>query len=149
GAPTCVRTRWIACARTSIAGSRIWSSTCQVRWTPLTSQPARRTSDSVGWLNATQGASQRQITGGVIVLEERLGRELIDGRPLYQYQVDQEHLSALEVLINHPRATEKQKIHALAPVAAARFASIYEDGVPSWAHCGAEIERLYGATQVS
>lgn len=81
--------------------------------------------------------------------EKRLGRELIDGRPLYQYQVDQEHLSALEVLINHPRATEKQKIHALAPVAAARFASIYEDGVPSWAHCGAEIERLYGATQVS
>lgn len=83
-------------------------------------------------------------------VEERLGRESIDGRPLYQYQVDMGHLSGLEVLLNHPLATDEQRIHALAPVAAARFASSYEEGgVPSWADCGAEIERLYGTTQFS
>lgn len=73
----------------------------------------------------------------------RLGREVIDGRPLYEYRVDLKYLEGLEVLINHPCSKEEQKIHALAPVAAARFASNYDDGVPSWAHCGPEVERLY------
>ncbi|RPD87677.1 hypothetical protein EGK76_00235 [Luteimonas sp. 100069] len=56
-------------------------------------------------------------------------------------------LDGLEVLINHPLARDSQKIHALAPVAAARFASNYDGGVPSWAHCGTEVERLYRANQ--
>lgn len=77
----------------------------------------------------------------------RLGREQIDGRPLYQYRVDLEYLAGLEVLINHPCSTDAQKVLALAPVAAARFASNYDDGVPAWAHCGAEVERLYRSNQ--
>ena len=77
----------------------------------------------------------------------RLGREQIDGRPLYQYRIDLELLAGLEVLINHPCSTDAQKILALAPVAAARFASNYDDGVPAWAHCGAEVERLYRTNQ--
>ena len=47
----------------------------------------------------------------------RLGREQIDGRPLYQYRIDLELLAGLEVLINHPCSTDAQKILALAPVA--------------------------------
>ncbi|MCZ8158436.1 MAG: hypothetical protein O9256_00835 [Rhizobiaceae bacterium] len=80
---------------------------------------------------------------------EKLGREVIDGRPLYRYQSDMEFLSFLEAFINQPRANDEQKIMALAPVAAARFASAYEEGVPSWAHCGTEIERFYGSKQTS
>ena len=80
---------------------------------------------------------------------EKLGRELIDGRPLYQYQSDMEFLSVLEGFINQPKATDENKIRSLAPVAAARFASRYEEGVPSWAHCGPEVEQLYGAKQGS
>ena len=102
-------------------------------------------------LGAVQGApeSSKEWGIGMAAVIERLGREPIDGRPLYQYRVEMEHLGGLEVLINHPMATEQQKILALAPVAAARFASNYEDGLPSWADCGPEVERLYGATQVS
>jgi len=76
-------------------------------------------------------------------VKEQLGREPINGRPLYQYRVDLDHLDWLEVLLNHPSAKRSQKVFALAPVAAARFASNYIDGVPSWAHCGSEVERLY------
>lgn len=72
-----------------------------------------------------------------------LGREPIDGRPLYQYRIDPTSLDMLETAINHRLSREDQVIRALAPVAAARFASNYEEGTPSWAHCGEEIERLY------
>lgn len=73
------------------------------------------------------------------------GREPIDGRPLYQYRVDLTSLDMLEAAINHPLSGDSRRIQALAPVAAARFASNYEEGTPSWAHCGPEILRLYEA----
>ena len=74
-----------------------------------------------------------------------LGREPIDGRPLYQYRLDLTSLDMLEAAINHPLYDDSRRIQALAPVAAARFASNYEGGPPSWEHCGPEVLRLYQA----
>lgn len=79
----------------------------------------------------------------------KLGKTQIDGRPLYQYEVGSLFLSGLEAVINDSRATDEQKIYGLAPVAAARFASIYVEGPPSWSDCGEVIRRLYGSTQKS
>ncbi|MDY1033990.1 hypothetical protein [Stenotrophomonas sp. CFBP8980] len=72
-----------------------------------------------------------------------LGTEPVDGRPLYRYRAGLWALSALEASINNPLVSRKIQVQALAPVAAARFASNYDGGSPSWNHCGEEILRLY------
>lgn len=80
----------------------------------------------------------------------RLGSEPIErGKPLYKYRIDPKNLYFLEAFISNPRASDTQKILALAPVAAANFAMNYVDGLPAWEDCGAEVSKLYGTTQAS
>lgn len=80
----------------------------------------------------------------------RLGSEPVErGKPLYKYRIDLKQLEVMEAFINNPRASDTQKILALAPVAAANFAMNYVDGLPAWEDCGAEVSKLYGTTQAS
>ncbi len=80
----------------------------------------------------------------------RLGVDEVDGRPLYQYRVslhssgldDLNSIEMWELMIGNPKSRDDQVIRFLAPVAAARFASNYEDGVPSWDHCGEAVSNL-------
>ena len=80
----------------------------------------------------------------------KLGVDVIDGRPLYKYRVNL-HTSRLaelnsiemwELVLTNNKSRDDQIIQFLAPVAAARFASNYEDGVPSWEHCGEAVSNL-------
>ena len=80
----------------------------------------------------------------------KLGVEEIDGRPLYQYRVSLQSaglhelnsIEMWEMLIEKPNSREDQVARFLAPVAAARFASNYEEGAPSWDHCGEAVSNL-------
>lgn len=79
-----------------------------------------------------------------------LGVEDIDGRPLYQYRVflqsagfhQLNSIEVWEVLIENPNSRDDQVARFLAPVAAARFASNYEEGAPCWEHCGEAVSNL-------
>lgn len=80
----------------------------------------------------------------------KLGVEEIDGRPLYQYRVSLQSaglhelnsIEMWEMLIEKPNTRDDKVALLLAPVAAARFASNYEEGAPSWEHCGGAISNL-------
>jgi hypothetical protein len=67
----------------------------------------------------------------------------IDGRPLYQYRISEEKLDALELELSNPRCTDAARVLVLAPLAAGRFAENYDEGTPSWDHCGKEVRKLY------
>lgn len=91
-----------------------------------------------------------QSTEPEVRKKPRLGVDEIDGRPLYRYQInlhstDLTQLNSIEtweMVISNPKSRDDQIIKFIAPVAAARFASNYEDGSPSWRHCGEAISGL-------
>ena len=80
----------------------------------------------------------------------KLGVDEIDGRPLYRYQIDLHSadltrlnsIETWEMVLSNPNSRDDQIIKFIAPVAAARFASNYEEGNPSWRHCGEVVSGL-------
>lgn len=72
-----------------------------------------------------------------------LGRQPVDGRPLYAYGVTAAGLDALERRLCESLCSDSNRVEILAPLAAGRFAANYVEGAPSWEHCGNEIGKLY------